>query len=198
MYNQAPEDVFTFLDDNDLNDPPYFADYSRFLVREMQGFGWRNIDGPDIDPMDDYMQHSFQKVLDNPISPQLALNHGGHGINSYGLNLRMQVGGVLIVAQYGWGGGYMDSAKQRNAWNAGMDALHEFFNEIDLNIDIFSSPEPRDLDVAVRFSEFRGSPLAVFRDDSGAWQDVDLKRCRHLQDVMDVVLENETDSWGLF
>jgi len=195
--NIGKDDLIEFLDSNGLDEPPYFADYYRFIERDKDRFGWRLPGGPDISSLADYMQESFVTALENPTSPQLALNHDGHGINSYGLNLRMQVGAVLIVAQYGWGGGLMDIDKQRVAWNAGMDALHEFFHEIDLNVDIFAKPEPREIEVAIRYSEFRGSEARV-RDEAGKWLDVDLSRCKHLQDVLDVVLEHQEDSWGLF
>jgi hypothetical protein len=195
--NIDEDDFLEFLDSNGLDEPPYFADYHQFIERDESGFGWRLPGGPDILSADDYMQDSFAKALENPVSPQLALNHEGHGVNSYGLNLRMQVGAVLIVAQYGWGGGYMDADEQRKAWNDGMDALHEFFDEIDLNVDIFAKPEPREIEVAIRYSEFRGSEAQV-RDKSGEWVAVDLEGCRSLAKVLKRVLKKRAHSWGLF
>jgi hypothetical protein len=195
--NFDEDDFLDFLDSNELDEPPYFADFHQFIERDESGFGWRLPGGPDISSTDDYMQDSFAKALENPISPQLALNHEGHGVNSYGLNVRMQVGAVLIVAQYGWGGGYMDADEQRKAWNDGMDALHEFFDEIDLNVDIFAKPEPREIEVAIRYSEFRGSEARV-RDKSGEWVAVDLEGCRSLAKVLKRVLKKRTHSWGLF
>jgi hypothetical protein len=190
-------DMFDFLESNELDEPPYFADFYQFIEREENGFGWRLAGGPDISTFADYMQESFSTVLENPMSPQLALSHEGHGINSYGLNLRMQVGPVLIVAQYGWGGGYMDVEKQRAAWNDGMESLHDFFDEIDLNVDIFAKPEPREIEVAIRYSEFRGSEAQV-RNESGEWSMINLDGCRTLDKVLKRVLKKREDSWGLF
>jgi hypothetical protein len=191
------DDFLEFLDSNGLDEPPYFADYHQFIERDESGFGWRLPGGPDIPAFADYMQDSFRTALENPISPQLALNHDGHGINSYGLNLRLQLGAVLIVAQYGWGGGYMDVNEQRKAWNEGMEALHDFFDEIDLNVDIFAKPEPREIGVAIRYSEFRGSEAQV-RDKSGEWAAVDLAERLTLRQVLKRVLTKRDDSWGLF
>jgi hypothetical protein len=191
------DDFLEFLDSNGLDEPPYFADYHQFIERDESGFGWRLPGGPDIPTFADYMQDSFRTALENPISPQLALNHDGHGINSYGLNLRLQLGAVLIVAQYGWGGGYMDVNEQRKAWNEGMEALHDFFDEIDLNVDIFAKPEPREIGVAIRYSEFRGSEAQV-RDKSGEWAAVDLAERLTLRQVLKRVLKKRAHSWGLF
>jgi hypothetical protein len=196
-HNIDEDDFIEFLDSNRLDEPPYFADYYQFIERDEGGFGWRLPGGPDIPTFADYMRESFATALENPISPQLALNHAGHGINSDGLNLRMQVGAVLIVAQYGWGGGYMDVDEQRKAWNEGMDALHEFFDEIDLNVDIFAKPEPREIEVAIRYSEFRGSEAQV-RDKSGEWTAIDCAGRLTLGQVLKRVLKKRDDSWGLF
>lgn len=191
------DDLIDFLDANGLEWPPYVDDFCRFIRRDEIGVGWHLPGGPDFVAMDDYMQNTFIRSLDAGISPQLALNHAGHGINSYGLNLRMQIGPVLLVVQYGWGGVYMDTAETRDQWNAGMAALEDFFTELDPTPDIYAKPVPREIEVAIRFSTFRGSTVLV-RDESGDFTKFELPERATLREVLDLALEHQEDTWGLF
>lgn len=57
-------------------------------------------------PFQDYMFDGMARMLRGPVPQQFAISHAGHGINSYGLNLRAAVGPVVVMGQVGWGGVY--------------------------------------------------------------------------------------------
>jgi len=196
MAHFAAHDLFDYMEKIKLEVPFYAFELSRFLVPEIRGKGWRHVDGPDITPLDDYLQRSFELAKENPISPHFALNFAGHGVNSYSINTRMVIGPILVVAQYGWGGVYMNHNDQRAKWNNGMDALYEFFNEIDMTIDIFEPPAPRDLEVAIRFSDFRGTTDAFVDQGDGNLSPIRLTQAHSLEGVLKNVLEHQQPSWG--
>lgn len=195
MTDNAPDDLFEFMDRRKLEVPHYAYELSRFLVPESRGKGWRHVDGPDITPLDDYRQRSFELAQANPISPHFALNFAGHGVNSYSLNTRMIIGPVLMVVQYGWGGVYMDQGEQRAKWNDGMEALEEFFDEIDMTINIFEPPSKRDLEVAIRYSDMRGSEVLIANGD-GKLVHSPSSQGSTLAEVLTSALKHQQPSWG--
>jgi hypothetical protein len=196
MARFASTDLFEYMEKLELEVPFYAFELSRFLVPEMRGKGWRHVDGPDITPLDDYLQRSFELAQANPISPHFALNFAGHGVNSYSINTRMVIGPVLVVVQYGWGGVYMNHQEQRAKWNSGMDALYEFFNEIDMTIDIFEPPATRDLEVAIQFSDFRGTNDALIDKGDGKLSPIRLTQAGFLEGLLSDVLKHQQPGWG--
>lgn len=67
---------------------------------------WRYASAPLPAPFQDYAFSMSADPLRGPVRQQLAINHAGHGVNSYSLNLRLAVGPVAVMAQTGWGGVY--------------------------------------------------------------------------------------------
>lgn len=195
MTTENDKDIFDFLETQGLELPPFGDDFFDSLIPESVGHGWKTIGGPDITPTQDYLQESFDLVLADPISPQWALNFAGHGINSHSVNLRMVIGSVFVAAQWGWGGVYMNKEEQRDSWNDGMEALEEFFDSLDLSTDIHQVPAPRQIEVAICYSEFRGS-RAFYRRDGEGLIEIPLKAPNTLAALLNVVLKHEQPSWG--
>jgi hypothetical protein len=62
-----------------------------------------------IDPMDMYMFHRYaEEALFSPVDDYVAINHAGHGANSYGLNYHLVYGPLALFTQNSWGGAYTD------------------------------------------------------------------------------------------
>jgi len=63
----------------------------------------------DFDPMAHYLLRP--SVLDELLAgDQLAVCHAGHGVNSYAITYGLAWRGLVVLAQVGWGGVYMDNA----------------------------------------------------------------------------------------
>lgn len=93
------------LEGSDLDVPAIAARSAE--AGELTRWGpWRYASAPLPDPFQDYAFSMSAAALRGPVRQQLAINHAGHGANSYSLNLRLAVGPVAIMAQTGWGGAY--------------------------------------------------------------------------------------------
>jgi len=102
-----------------------------------------------VSPMDMYMfeiETIARRLIDH--GPFFALNHAGHGVNSYGLNLAIAKGAVAAFVQHGYGGVYMDPVSALIGINSTYSRLHVLMGAVDAPLE-----GPRRLIVG---STFRG------------------------------------------
>lgn len=76
-------------------------------LRKLEHWQWGTVD---FDRGDHYMFHpALEHLLGSSVAPVgLAVSHGGHGTNSYGVTVQLVTPKALVLAQAGWGGVYMD------------------------------------------------------------------------------------------
>lgn len=67
---------------------------------------WHVASKPFPAAFDDYIFDAPLHTLLGPVPEQFAISHAGHGINSFGLNLRLALGPVAMQLQVGWGGAF--------------------------------------------------------------------------------------------
>ena len=140
-------DFEEFFENNNLEVPVI----TTFFERDITNFGnWNWATQPYPDRMQDYLFESIE-YLKGPIPDQYSLNHAGHGINSYSLNLRCAIGNLAILAQVGWGGGYMDSSDQANRW----DEIQQILSTFLLRHGDFNSTEIKLRKYLIIYSDFR-------------------------------------------
>lgn len=159
-----------FLMSNGLDLPP-FTDVVKNDIVELQPFSWMISAGTDLGAIADYMQGPVLALADKPTKPEWAVNHAGHGMNSYGLNFRLLVEDVLIVSQVGFGGAYMTLEQSQNDWNELMASLHFLFDNAPRDINVPVAPQ---LKAVLRYSEFRGSALMLPDSVTGGFSESDL------------------------
>jgi hypothetical protein len=95
-------------------DVPAIHEGDRTELREFHEWQWATQPYPL--PIQDYMLESVE-YLKGPVPDQYAINHEGHGINSYSLNFRCASGEIAIMAQSAWGGAFGDETKDTEDWN---------------------------------------------------------------------------------
>lgn len=79
-----------------------FAEHGRLTAFDT----WHVASKPFPDAFADYTFDGPLPTLLGPVADQIAISHAGHGINSYGLNLRLALGPVAMQLQVAWGGAY--------------------------------------------------------------------------------------------
>ena len=85
-----------------------------------------------VSPLDMYMfdlEIIARRFIDH--GHFFALNHAGHGVNSYGLNLAIAKGPVAAFVQHGYGGVYMDPVRSLIAINSTYSRLHVLMGAIE-------------------------------------------------------------------
>lgn len=65
---------------------------------------------------DDYSLVETVAYLKGRVPDQFSVNHAGHGMNSYSLNLRLVCGDLGMIVQMPMGGVYMDSKQSESDW----------------------------------------------------------------------------------
>ena len=113
--------------------------------------------------MDDYLMNSAQ-YLHGAVADQVAISNAGHGINSFGLTLRLAVGPLTLLVQCLWGGLLSRSAE---SWNLRMDEVNELLALIDTRRGPQHFAERR---LHVRFSDFRDNTWVLDVRTNGGWQ----------------------------
>jgi hypothetical protein len=98
-----------------------FAEHGRLTAFDT----WHVASKPFPDAFADYTFDGPLSTLLGPVADQFAISHAGHGINSYGLNLRLALGPVAMQLQVAWGGAYggADDAQRWAALVAGVDLV---------------------------------------------------------------------------
>ena len=128
-------------------------------VRKFDVWQWATQATPTA--MGDYHPGHFE-YLRGPVPDQFALSNGGHGANSYSLNIRLAVGDVAMLAQTHWGGAYTGAPPSTPQWLAMCEVAERLTRFAD------TTWNPRRWNRRswlVTFSDFRdGGPVPV-----GAW-----------------------------
>lgn len=132
-------------------------------MREFDSWYWGTQPFPS--PESDYLIASVE-YLKTRIPDQYAVNHWGHGINSYGLNLRIAIGNLAIMGQVGWYGAYNDSQECRNSW----DSFAREINELIQGRERKYSPEFRMRDFLIVYSDFRLSKPQLWIRNGSEWE----------------------------
>jgi hypothetical protein len=57
------------------------------------------------------------------VADYFAVSHGGHGVNSYFLTYQLVTRRLAVFVQVGWGGGYMDAERSRQAVAVAYDGI---------------------------------------------------------------------------
>ena len=83
-------------------------------------------------------------------SPGLSVSHGGHGVNSYGVTIRLVTTHALVLVQAGWGGVYMDAERTRRAVSAMCATVASFGQQT------HASPPPVGVRRVLAISDYRG------------------------------------------
>ena len=132
-------------------------------MRKFDNWYWGTQPFPD--PKTDYLIYSVD-YLKNKIPDQYALNHWGHGMNSYGLNLRIAIGDLAIMAQVAWFGVFNESQKCREAW----DDMARQIDELIQGKPRIYSEEFRQRDYLIVFSDFRLTYPELWVRNGSAWE----------------------------
>jgi hypothetical protein len=172
------ESLNEFFVSNGLDAPPFFDEVGRDIV-ELQPFSWMIASGTDLDEMADYLQEPVLELAVKPSKPEWSVNNAGHGMNSYGLNFRLLIEDILIVAQVGFGGAYMTLEKSQDDWNALMVSLHFLFEKAPRDI---KAPVASQLSAVLRYSTFRGSALLLPDEISGGFSESDYEYDENVRD----------------
>jgi hypothetical protein len=137
----------------------------------------------------DYSMLETVEYLKGPIPDQYSLNHAGHGINSYSLNFRFALGDLAIFAQTGWGGAYMDSDEQMNAWDELQGRLSHLL--INSPVDGFDSSYIRKY--LIVYSDFRiEGKVEFWQHAEGQWTQLDqLKSFDAIQEYLESEYEEK-------
>lgn len=155
-----------YLEKNSLRLPRKFQ-----TIKNIYKFGsghWATIPYPT--PWEDYwFQPRNSETLDwgtieyfkHFPEEQFAITYAGHGINSYGLNLRIVYGEVAILGQVGWGGAYGDPEKDKQSWSDMVFLIDQVLDKV----------KPRIKETQVKYilglSNFRGD--LFMQDTDGNW-----------------------------
>jgi len=105
----------------------------------------------DVDRMDTYFLMPYiEEALASTVDDYVAITHGGHGINSWSLNYLLVRSPLVVMTQVGWGGGYMDEARQTTRWA-------EEMSEVSALLDAMNGVSEGDLGgrLVVAYSDFR-------------------------------------------
>ncbi len=148
-------------------------------------------------PQFDYMMESVD-YLRNPVPAQYVINHWGHGVNSYGLNMRIVGGEIAIMAQVLWGGAYGDNKKDTQLWDDLCQIVDNFLLLDDSNFH--SAAVQRKY--LIQYSDFRigNHPiLEVF--ENGTWhiQEGPWSESSEQIDISDMLViphKSDPDPWG--
>jgi hypothetical protein len=105
------------------------------------------------------------EYLKKAIPDQYAITLSGHGINRYGLNFRLAIGNLAILAQVGWYGAYNDPQSCKDAWNAMAHEIDEILQARTLNY----SPEIRKRDFLIVYSDFRLDCSTLWKRQNDTW-----------------------------
>ncbi|MEI7744751.1 MAG: hypothetical protein WCK58_13500 [Chloroflexota bacterium] len=66
----------------------------------------------EIDRMEMYLFREYpREAVRARVPDHVAISHGGHGVNSYSINVHIVLGPLALFTQVGWGGVYMDNDK---------------------------------------------------------------------------------------
>lgn len=125
---------------------------------------WHLATQPQPEPMDDYMMYSLDS-LRTPTPDQFAINHSGHGINSYSLNLRMSLGPLAILVQQSWGGVYGDNVIDTEDWNELMRNVSKLLREFKLA----AQPGWHQRQFLISASNFRMDGVLLEAFEKGEW-----------------------------
>ena len=147
-------------------------------IREFDSWYWGTQPFPD--PKSDYLIYSVD-YLKTKIPDQFAINHWGHGINSYGLNLRIAIDNLAIMGQVGWYGVYNDSQKCRQAWNDMAREIDELIQARERKY----SPEFRVRDYLIVYSDFRLTNPELWVRSESEW--VQMEEVQSLSDIAKIV-----------
>ncbi len=116
---------------------PHIPTALRPRLRRLDEWLWSTLDPAEVDRMADYMFDTHW--MSQPTVDHVTLSHGGQGINSYGLTLRIAFGKLTVMAQGAWGGVY--GSPEDNA------ALAALFAEVAaLTMQLEQEPTPEQPD----------------------------------------------------
>ena len=90
-----------------------------------------------------------------------AITYAGHGVNSFGMNIRIVHGQVAILGQVGWGGVYGDPEREKQTWS-------DMIYLIDRVLDVQKLNKSSRINYILGLSDFRGDVLYT-RDPKGNW-----------------------------
>ena len=94
---------------------PPVQDRFRAALREQGPWHWATCD---VDPMEMYMLTPYiERVLRDKVDDHVAITHGGHGSNSYSLNVGIVSDGLTMAVQTLWGGVYTDADVAADRWS---------------------------------------------------------------------------------
>ena len=96
------------------------------------------------------------------------IGHAGHGLNSYGLTLNVNIEGTLIICQTGFGGFYGNADRETAAWNQMVDDLEPLLRAL----GEFNSDEDPELERILYFSDFRSEPVIATPNKSAGFDRV--------------------------
>jgi hypothetical protein len=116
-------------------------------------------------PIEDY-KFSTVRYLSGPVPDQFAVNHAGHGANSYAISLRVVAGPVALLAQCLWGGVYTDVERSSEQWHEMRDTIRTILRRTEAPAQ--SGAHRREL--VVSYSNFRTQGWTVDRLDGGSRQ----------------------------
>lgn len=122
---------------------------------------WHWATQPSPTPAQDYLPSEYEH-LRGPIVDQFSVSHGGHGFNSWALNLRLATGNFALAAHTLWGGMITGTPTSTPAWSDICDvaALVADVAEIEW---LPRTYRPRDW--LLTFSDFRDTEFAP----EGSW-----------------------------
>lgn len=87
------------------------------IQRDVRAFGvWHWATHPSPTPAQDYFPAGYEH-LHGPVLDQFSVSHGGHGINSWSLNLRLAAGNFALASQTLWGGVITGAPNSNPAWS---------------------------------------------------------------------------------
>lgn len=146
-----------FVEEKELFVPNLPSGLSNRL-REFDNSHWATQPFPA--PSEDYL-FKIDSYLRGVIPDQYSISHWGHGVNSYSLNFRFAMEELVILGQVAWFGAYNDAESCVQAWN---EMAQYMDGIIQMKPRLFSE-KPRQRDVLILFSDFRGSESGIWERD---------------------------------
>lgn len=132
------------------------------IEHDIRMFGvWHWATHPSPTPAQDYLPHDHEH-LRGPIVDQFSVSHGGHGFNSWALNLRLATGNCALAGQMIWGGMLTGTPTSNPAWRDICDVAAKV---AELGDDEWLPRTYRPRDWLITFSDFRGSDI----EPMGSW-----------------------------
>lgn len=132
------------------------------IEHDIRMFGvWHWATQPSPTPAQDYQPCEYEH-LRGPIVDQFSVSHGGHGFNSWALNLRLATGNFALAGQMIWGGMITGTPTSNPAWR---DICEVATIVAELTDDEWLPRTYRPRDWLMTFSNFRETNFAP----TGTW-----------------------------